>query len=435
MHQGNLVMSRLLNAPAGRRAARSFPLLAISLLAVGCLTTTVPPVTAAAEAAPVAVGPYDAAVAYPAGSLAVGPDGNTYRAAKAVKGIDPTQAKADSWQLAYAAKEVILDVPTRFKSIAEAMAFLGGCRIAETAKAVVLVAPGKLEHDAPLVLNHAEGARIVIRGAGEKPEECVLEFDGSNGIEVNGGGEIHVETVSLVSKADDKATGLFLEHGSAAQIRNCEIIDFAYAVFVNDGSRLRASGCVFISKGTQDSVNVRSSSNAILIDCEAKAMLKEGGHNGFAAFNGGAIECFGCRAENWYSGFSATTSASMYLERCVGRSNNHGASAWAGSSLMAVDSTFASNKQSGIFAISSAAEVFGCTLTANNSGVAANGAATVNFAGKPTRISDSEIGFFSHFGGRARVMVLPVYRNVEREIAVGVEPGNLTKEEAVLRVE
>lgn len=125
----------------------------------------------------------------------------------------------------------------------------------------------------------------------------------------------------------------------------------------------------------------------------------------------------------------------MYLEKCVGRSNNHGASAWAASSLMAVDCTFASNKESGIAAFSSAAEVMGCTLTANNSGVVANGLATVNFAGRPTRITDCKIGFFSHFGGRARVMAVPVYKNVDRDVAVGVEPGNLTKEEAILRVE
>lgn len=330
---------------------------------------------------------------------------------------------------------MILDVPGRFKTIAEAMAFLAGCRIAEPAKAVVLVAPGKLEHDAPLVLNHAEGARIVIRGAGEKPDECQLVFDGSNGIEINGGGEIHLENVVIVSKADDKGTGLLLEHGSAIQIRDCDIVDFAYAVFVNDGSRLRATGCDFVSKGTKDAVTVRSNSHAILIECQAKKTTRDGGHNGFITFNGGAIECFGCRAENWYSGFSAHSSGTMYLEKCVGRSNNHGASAGAASSLMAVDCTFAINKESGIAAFSSAAEVMGCTLTANISGVVANGLATVNFAGRPTRITDCKIGFFSHFGGRARVMAVPVYKNVDRDVAVGVEPGNLTKEEAILRVE
>jgi hypothetical protein len=419
---------------SGRGPAQPLSLLLSSLLAVGCLTAVPPAVTVAADAAPVAIGPYNAATAYPAGSLAIGPDGNTYRASKEVKGLDPTQAKADSWHLAHVSHEVILDVPGRFNTIAEAMVFLAGCRIAEPSKAVVLVAPGKLEHDGPLVLNHAEGTRIVIRGAGEMPKDCQLVFDGGNGIEVTQGGEIHVENVSLISKANDKAIGLFLEHGSAAQIRNCEISAFAYPVFVNDGSRLRASGCAFICKGTQDAVSVRSRSNAILIDCEARATGNERGHNGFAAFNGGAMECFGCRAENWYSGFWAMTSSSMYLERCVGRSNNHGASAWAGSSLMAIDCTFASNKESGISAISGAAEVFGCTLTANSNGVAANGAATVNVAGKPTRISDSKIGFFSHFGGRARVATPLVFRNVDQEIAVGGEAGNLTVEEAVLRV-
>jgi hypothetical protein len=398
-----------------------------AIVAAACLT--LPGVRAATPE------PYAAAEAYKAGALVLGADGNAYRAAADVKGSDPVTSGGDGWRLAHAASDLVIDVPGRFKTIAEAWRFLAGARIAETATVTIELAPGELGHDAPLVLNHAEGARIVLRGAGDKPEDCRLVFDGGDGIVVNGGSEVRVENLTLATKARDRGTAFLIDHGSAARIRDCKADGFAAGAFVNDRSRLRATDCEFVTSGTKDCLAVRTGSSGIFVDCTARATGSDRRQHGFAAFNGGAIECFGCKAEGWYSGFSAIVSSTMFLERCVGSRSNHGASAWAGSSLMAVDCNFNNNKQTGVSAMYSTAEIMGGTFSGNNSGVAANGSATVNFGGSPTKISDCKIGFFSHFGGRARLATRPVFKNVDREIAVGSEPGNLTAEGAVLRVE
>jgi len=97
--------------------------------------------------------PYNAVVAYKPGSVVLGSDGNSYRAAAEVKGSDPVTSGGGAWRLAHASSVLTLDVPGRFKTIAEAWTFLDGARIAESARVIVELAPGKLEHDKPLVLN------------------------------------------------------------------------------------------------------------------------------------------------------------------------------------------------------------------------------------------------------------------------------------------
>jgi hypothetical protein len=417
--------------PGGR--GNCLTTLAIASLAVSGLMQSLPAAPAAAEAPAVAVvGPYDPATTYPLGSLAVGPDGNTYRAAKDVKGLDPTQATADSWQLALVSKEVILDVPARFESIADAMALLAGCRIAETAKVVVLIAPGKLEHDEPLVLNHAEGSRIVIRGAGEEPEDCVLELPGVSVSSIDG---LVFENITLAARQKDQGIGInVLEDGRIA-LRKCRVRDFKQACFINGRGFMTANDSTFSTKGTADSVVAINGGMGSFTDCTAEASGKGGAHFGFLAARNAVMTCKDCRAENWYSGFAARLGGASNLETCVGRSCNHGASAWNGSAMRASDCTFAKNEETGVAAMSSQVEVEGCTLTANGIGVAANGPALVDLVGKPTTIASSRMGFFSHFGGRFRIVSQPVFRAVDRDVAVGGEPGNLTPETAVLVIE
>ena len=416
---------------AVRTPARLLSLLPSCLLAVGCLTAFLPAVTAAADAAPVAIGPYDAAVVYPAGSLAVGPDGNTYRASKEVKGVDPTQARAESWHLAHVSNEVILDVPGRFKTIAEAMAFLAGCRIAETAKAVVLVAPGKLEHDAPLVLNHAEGARIVIRGAGEKPEKCQLVFDESDGIVVDRGTAITIENLSLMSsKADGVGVGLLVNNRSTAIVSACRFGNLS--VVVDGSSQLTASECELALARDGDAVLSKNGSNVILTDCVA--VNKRGNQEwiGFLAYNGGTLFCVGCRAEGWNGGFKALGNSGMHLERCVGRDNGIGASAWYSSSLNAQDCVFAKNKQVGVAAIFATAGVSGCQLTDNGAGAWSIGNAYLQFLGKPSTISGSTVGIEAKAGGRVDLIGKPVYKNVSTPLSVGNRSGDLPVDQAFI---
>ena len=420
---------------AVRTPAGPFPLLLALLLAVGCLTAVLPAVAVAAEAAPVAIGPYDAAVVYPAGSLAIGPDGNTYRASKEVKGVDPTQANADSWHLAHVSNEVILDVPGRFKTIAEAMAFLAGCRIAEPAKAVVLVAPGKLDHEAPLVLNHAEGARIVIRGAGEKPEECVLLFEGDDadeqdGLVVNNGHVMTLDNLTIESTTrTGRGIGLLIDTRAAVTLNSCNFNDFTCVLGGN--SHLSASNCAFQMSRPGDAVHVRNGSEAVLDDC--RLLAKPGAEGvGCAAYNGGTLFCVGCRAEGWGDGFKAYGNSVMHLERCVGRDNGIGASVWHSSSLNALDCVFAKNKQVGVAAIFATAGISGCQLTDNGAGAWAIGNAYLQFLGKPSTISGCSVGIEAKAGGRVDLIGKPVYKNVPTPLSVGNRSGDLPVDQAFI---
>lgn len=409
--------------------SRRVPLLVASLLTIGCLPVVLPAVTMAAESAPVAIGPYNATVAYPPGSLAIGPDGNTYRASKDVKGVDPTQAKADSWHLAHVSTEVILDVPGRFKSIAEAMACLAGCRIAETAKAVVLVAPGKLEHDAPLVLNHSEGARIVIRGAGEKPEDCQLVFDESDGIVIDRGTAITVENLLLSSsRVDGVGFGLVVSNRSTAIITACQIRNLS--VVVDSNSQLTASECELTRTGDRDAVIAKNGSTAILTDCIAVNSRRNGEGVGFLAYNGGSLFCVGCRAEGWNGGFKAFGNSAMHLERCVGRDNGMGASVWYSSSLNATDCVFAKNKYVGVAALFATAQISGSQLPENGMGVWVIGNAYLQILGKPSTISGCRVGIEAKAGGRVDLVVKPTYKNVPTPLSVGNHAGDLPVDQA-----
>jgi hypothetical protein len=148
---------------------------------------------------------YDPAVAYRPGAVVLGNDGNAYRAAAEVKGSDPVTSADGAWRLAHVAADLVLDVPGRFESIADAWAFLEGARIAESATVAIELAPGTLEHDKPLVLNHTEGSRIVIRGAVDEPEDCVLELPG---VSISGLGGLMFENITLAARQKDQGVGI-----------------------------------------------------------------------------------------------------------------------------------------------------------------------------------------------------------------------------------
>jgi hypothetical protein len=376
--------------------------------------------------------PYNAATNYKAGDVVLGSDGNAYRAAAEVKGRDPVTSGAGGWRLAFAARELVLDVPGRFTTIAESWEFLDGARIAESAKVVIEIAPETYEQDGPLVLDHSEGVRIVLRGKGEKPEDCVVSIAKGDGIVVNGGKEIQIENLTVSAKTPDKGMGLILEHGSSARIRRCRFVDFAFGAFVNDGSRLRANDCEFVTKGNKDCVTVRSNADAIITDCKARANGKARQQNGFVAYNGGAIECFGCSAEGWYSGFNAYGCGAMHLERCTGRENKWGASTWYSSSANVIDCTFAANEGAGVGALFATMSVIGCTLTGNDVGVVAVGNGFVSLIDKPTKISGGTVGIRTREGGRVSLSMKMDFARTPTRYDIGGGPADLPIEQAII---
>jgi hypothetical protein len=334
---------------------------------------------------------------------------------------------------------VILDVPARFESIADAMALLAGCRIAETAKVVVLIAPGKLEHDEPLVLNHAEGARIVIRGAGEEPEDCVLEFrdddaDERDGIVVEDGNVIMMENVTIASATrKGRGIGLMIDKSSSAKLDECRLIDFSC---VSDGSsRLTATHCEFQLSRPGDGVHVRNGSEAILTDCTMISKIDDIDSFGCHAYNGGSLYCVDCRVEGWHNGFRAYNNGVMHLERCVARGNAIGASVSFSSSMNLVDSVFAKNEKVGVAVLFATASVIDCQLSANGAGAWTIGNAYLQFLPKPSTISGCGIGIEAKAGGRADLIGGVIFKNVATRLSVGGRPGDLPVEAAFINVE
>lgn len=386
----------------GRRSALA------GLLAAACLGL------AAYAAGPDA---YDPAVAYKAGTLVVGSDSNTYRAVADVKGSDPATASHEAWRLAHVAADLVLDVPGRFKSIADAWKLLEGCRISEKAKVIILVAAGRHENAATLVLDQSEGARIVIRGAGNEANPTVLAFGDTDGVLLVGS-RVTLENLVFVAKNGNKGFALRLEQGSRAIMAGCRVSGFQSGVHLDGVSQLTAKNCSFTTSGNRDCVYVKNDSNGIFISCTAKSTAKERSHHGFMAYNGGSLYCEGCEAEGWYSGFCAHTSSSMHLDKCTGRTNGHGASAWHSSSMNVIDCTFANNAESGIAAFHSTTQIDGGRLNDNPTGVLVFGPALAGFDGKPTTIAGGRTGIAIKGGGRVWLREQPQYQRVDKETEV-----------------
>lgn len=387
--------------------------------------------------AAVAAGPdaYDPAVAYKAGALVVGSDGNTYRAIANVKGSDPATASHEAWRLAYVATELVLDVPGRFKTIADAWKFLDGCRIAESAKVIILVAPGRHEHAEPLVLNHSEGARILIRGVGENPENCTLVFsdddgDQADGVVVNGSNPLTLENLTIKSLNESgQGIGVLVDHRSAVTLTRVAVDNFS--IVAGGNSQLTATDCKITMSRAGDGFHVRNGSHALLTNCTAITKRRKPGMYGFHAYNGSTLYCVGCRAEGWDGGFKAYTNSAMHLERCTGRDLGYGASAWFSSSVNAIDCTFADCSQGGIGAIFATASIIDCTLTNNEVGLVVVGNAFAQFLDKPSTITGGKFGIRALSGGRVDFSQSPRFVNVPEKFSVFDRPGDLTVEEAV----
>jgi len=397
-----------------------------AIVAAACLT--LPGVRAATPE------PYAAAEAYKAGALVLGADGNAYRPAADVKGSDPVTSGGDGWRLAHAASDLVIDVPGRFKTIAEAWRFLAGARIAETATVTIELAPGELGHDAPLVLNHAEGARIVLRGAGDKPEDCRLVFDGGDGIVVDRGHTLAIEKLTIKSaRSQGIAFGLVVNNRSTVIASDCRFENFS--VIADGNSHLVASRCESMLARPGDGFVAKNGSSAVLTDCVALGKLRAKEGIGFVAYNGGTLFCIGCRAEGWNSGFKVQGNGAMHLERCVGRENGIGASSWFSGSMNVLDCMLAKNEQVGVAAIFATAGISDSQLTDNGVAAWAIGNAYLQFLGKPTTISGSRIGVEAKAGGRVDMVGKPIFKNVATPMSVGGRPADLPLDQAFINAQ
>ncbi len=288
--------------------------------------------------------PYHLAVPYKPGWVVLGSDGNAYRAAADVKGSDPVTSGSGAWRLAHAASDLVIDVPGRFKTIAEAWRFLAGARITETATVTIELAPGELGHDAPLVLNHAEGARIVLRGAGDKPEECRLVFDGGDGIVVDGGHTITVEQMKVIGSGKQDTSGLTVLDGARAACGNLVIEGFPTAVQVGRNACLKATQLSVEGPAVKIGVRAFAGGCAHFDSCKVRRVGNNRVGTGMLATSNGAIQCRDTEVSGWEHGFYARESATMELDECRATANTFGMSSWVGASVTILGGKYTGNR-------------------------------------------------------------------------------------------
>jgi len=375
---------------------------------------------------------YSAAKSFEAGEVVLGADGNTYRATRGVKAIDPVTSRDGDWQLAYAADDLVIDVPGRFKTINAAWEFLAGARIVDSATVTVQLAPGDYPHDKPLVLNHAEGARITLRGSGEKSEACRLLFAGTEGIVVDRGHVLAIENLTIKSPSTEGFfVGLVVKDRSSATASNCQFDDCS--ILAEGSARVVARRCAFAISRNGDAVGVKNGSSGLFTDCVAVSKRQSSTAKdwvGFLAYNGGSLTCVGCRAEGWRMGFQGYCNGAMTLDSCVGRNNGIGASTEYSSSMNVLGCEFSENAGGGVAAICGAtASVIGCRLVNNGQPNFVDGNAYLNFIDKPTTIEGSRIGVEARAGGRMDLK-MAVFKNVTKKVNVGDGPGDLPIDQA-----
>jgi hypothetical protein len=376
--------------------------------------------SAEGQADRVAAVDYDVATDYPAGAVVCGADGNEYRAVRRVKAKDPTTADETAWQLAHVTKDVVLDVPGRFKTIRNAWSFLSGATIAAPATVKVQLAPGTYKLQEELALDHAYGAQIVLAGTGPKPDRSTIEFAGTHGITVRAGNAITLERLTIQEaspKPPKDRLGVLLADGATGTVKDCVIRGFWSGFFLDNSSSLRSTGCTIETSEGWSAVDVRTNSSAVFMDCRATRKLPAGstfqGGAGFIVHANGSLWCDRCEASGWPHGFHARVASSAVLNDCVAKANPQmGACAWQGAAL-AVNGGQFSGSEFGIHVEGATAEISGAIIVDNKNGLQVFGTGYAVLSQQRSTFRGNRVAMLSQFGGKVYGMP-PVYdRNDE----------------------
>lgn len=366
---------------------------------------------------------------YQPGDVVLAADGNRYEAIATVVGKSPVTDDGSFWRLTEVVKPTIIDVPGRFKTIPQAWAFVEASQIRDGAEVVLEVAAGNYPIAAPLMLNHAAGDRITLRGGGKQPENTVLQFASEDGLIVSDGYRLVVQNMTLECNAKDPGTGLHLTAGSLVKAQACRFLDFATGCHAGGNATLIAESCSVVSPRGLSGFEVTSSGHANLTRCVAEAGLKDGPNNhGFIASDCSSMHCDECRAEGWSDGFRGFTSSSIVLSNCISKGNDWGASIWWSSTLRASDCVFQKNKYAGIGVFSATAGLIqGCRISESEKGVFVSGPAVAGFFLKPSTMKDCKIGIQAINGAYVDMKKEPRLDGVGKPFAV---QGGLTLNEA-----
>jgi hypothetical protein len=353
-----------------------------------------------ARALEVLPGAYSPDVDYGRGSLAVGSDGNVYRALGAVKAKDPVAAKESDWQLAHAAFDTTLDVPGRFATIQQAMAFIGNATIADTVTVTVQLAPGNYEFREPLAVGHRDGRRLLLKGA-KDPEKVVLDFNRGGGLVIDDGRSIRIDEMTLEGARNDQIA-VRVDNGSTLIAANIAINGFGTGLLADHGSELVADRVAVTSEDGSFGIRLVSLSRGRLTNCRAVRTKRDavsGESQGFLVDHGATAEGAACVASGWARGFASASSGSMRLWDSKATENAWGATVFLTAVFSATDSTFENNTERGIAVYGGSAALNDCRIRENTKyGVTSACNGLVHFGGKSCVISGHEYGIHAYAG-------------------------------------
>ena len=343
---------------------------------------------------------------YPRGAVVLAADGNEYRAVEPVKDKDPVTAKKSPWRLAHAAFDLTLDVPGRFATIPEAMQFIAGSTIADTAMVTVQLAPGTYEFREPLAVGHHDGRRLVLKGV-KDPAKVILDFNGGGGLVIDGSRSIRLETVTLEGVRKDQ-TGILVDNGSSLIGDSIAINGFGLGVFANHGSVLELDHVTVTSENGVRGIALHSLSRGRMTDCRAVRTKRDefsGESLGFEVEYGAAAECHTCVASGWTTGFLSGCGSTLTVWQSEAKENVWGAAVYLNASFNASDCTFRMNAERGVDVYGGVASLHDCRIRDNKKyGVVAAGNGLVHFHKKPCLIKGHTYGLYSYAGRMNGVM-------------------------------
>jgi len=246
-------------------------LLSPSVLAQSTVTTT----RAANPWFQTALTAYSSSVTYAENNYTIGSDGNAYRSLTAVAGSNPVTDDGSKWELAAVNASVTLNVPSRFTTIATALAFAKNARISTSAFVTIQVADGTYDYGSTEInLAHPYGSRIKILGNVTTPASVTIN---SAPVSVAlfyllaGGtfGEINGLTLVGPGRAAGQLGGIFVRGGGSVFLGNKMVIqDFYFPLYAADSSHIKADGAV-VSGGGDGNLFIYNSSSMSFVGGES----------------------------------------------------------------------------------------------------------------------------------------------------------------------
>lgn len=229
--------------------------------------------------------------------------------------------------------DLTINVPAD-ATLPEAIASLDDATIAPNATVTIAIAAGTQTLDAPLVIDHADGARIRIIGS-----NSTLSF-ASDGISVTS----QLGLLDGVTLQGTDRNGVGLEVGAGRATLGAVVVDgFAIGIDASLGARIRATALVVRHNGTGLVAFGGASIAAV------HAVASENAGDGFRAASGAVLQIDqGSATDNGENGLDCLGAFCSMIDGVVGTNEGDGVVASGGAVLSAAGITIDSNAGSGL---------------------------------------------------------------------------------------